>query len=980
MAATAHLQLPALQRAGSAPAPPSAAQTRTGGAALGQVLPRVSLSARPASGGQPLAGAVRQAVERSTGARLGDVRVHQGGPSSAALDAAGARAVTYGSQIYLASRESQADLALMAHEAAHVLQQRGGARPQAKSAAGGAGGALEHEADQVASSAARGAPMAVAGRTAPQPQFMWDSLANLGKSVRQAAGGLVDAVGSKIAAAGAAIAEGLDAVRLKAIAYVRERAASVPGYDLLGFAIGRDPLTQAPIDRNATTLLQAVLGLVPGGAQIFQELQQSKVLEKAYTWVSGELQRLGLTWARVRAAVEAFIATLGLGDLVNLAGVFARAKAMFASIIDSAISFAKACGRKLLELAFEGAMLLAGSAGKRVMGVVQKVGDTFGLIAANPGGFFANLGAAILGGFEQFRDRFGTHLQTALVGWLFSALQGAGLKLPEKFDLKGILSLVLQVLGLTYDNLRKRLVDLVGETVVSTVETTLDFVVTLVRDGVAAAWEKIVEFAGNVKDMLIGAIKDFIGKTILGEALKLVAKMLVPGGALITLCIKIYETVIFVIEKAKALLDFVEAVTDSIANIARGNIGAAKNYVEKTLAKMLPLVISFLAKMVGLGGISGHIKKAIENIQAPINTALNKVVAWIKEKAKALVAKAGALIAWWKKRAPFRAKDGKQHQVEFGGEGDAAVLGVRSEFTTLATFLEKGSKDTGTAAEKKLRQEIKDEMAKLDTLLKALKKEKKGPSVATQARKDDDVQASLTVIAQKLAQLGGNSGLGSEEAPIPLLYPKRAIADYRPLWIGPKSKKAIKQALLEKASLEDESTVTKADSSRYAIAKKLDAAELAVWTKRGRGKSIQKFVPQDDKQLPDGGLKIGVSLAHRVATGFKLQLKPKETEGGGEINSALEPYGFRASEETPKLDGDHVVEMQLGGENKRENLWPLKYSENRSSGSTLSKLEVPEPGGDGKNNISMTDLKKLAKAKNGNAVWLVIAGKLSTKD
>jgi hypothetical protein len=34
--------------------------------------------------------------------------------------------------------------------------------------------------------------------------------------------------------------------------------------------------------------------------------------------------------------------------------------------------------------------------------------------------------------------------------------------------------------------------------VVAAVETGLDFVVTLVRDGVAAAWDKIVEFAGNM--------------------------------------------------------------------------------------------------------------------------------------------------------------------------------------------------------------------------------------------------------------------------------------------------------------------------------------------------------------------------------------------------------------------------------------------------------------------------------------------------
>ena len=34
--------------------------------------------------------------------------------------------------------------------------------------------------------------------------------------------------------------------------------------------------------------------------------------------------------------------------------------------------------------------------------------------------------------------------------WLFGALAGAGLQQPDTFDLKGIVSIVLQVLGLTY--------------------------------------------------------------------------------------------------------------------------------------------------------------------------------------------------------------------------------------------------------------------------------------------------------------------------------------------------------------------------------------------------------------------------------------------------------------------------------------------------------------------------------------------------
>lgn len=754
-------------------APASAPWPASAAAAAPLASPRVPMPLRlPAAGGRPLPPAVAGAVLRSTGQHLGAVRVHQGGAASAALDAVGARAVTQGSSIVLASRESANDMALMAHEAAHVIQQRaGGPRLQAK-AANAPESALEAEADRVAAAATQGQRVQVSGATAPRLQFAFgfdNPLGRLGRAIGGAAAAVGGAVAGAVSSVAAAAGDALAAARDKAVAYLRAQARSIPGYDMLGFVIGRDPLTQAPLERNATTLLKAVLGLVPGGQAIFDNLQQAKVLERAFAWAHSEFERLGLTWGRVRAAVQSFVGGLGLSDALNLPGVFLRAKALFGSLVDSAVAFARSAGRKLVEFVFEGAMALAGPAGQRVVGLFRKIGDTFGLITANPVAFMRNLGAALTGGFEQFRDRFGEHLKAALFDWLFGALQGAGVKLPAKFDAMGILSLVLQVLGLTYDNLRKRLVDLVGEKVVGAVETAFDFVITLVRDGVAAAWEKIVAFAGNLKDMLVGAIKDFIGKAIVGAAIKQIAGLLVPGGALLQACVKIYETIMFVIEKAKALMDFVGAVVDSIDNIARGNIGAARNHVEKTLAKLLPLVISFLARMVGLGGISGQIKKAIDTIRAPIDQALDKLAAWIKEKAAQFV---GKVKDWWKQRRAFKTKSGEQHEVFYSGDEKNPVPMVASDPKKLdAAYgdMEKiASQPDATPAQKQHK-------GKVAAARQAVAKNANHPSLLEDVRDLMDVYYAVsagkeTKITRKTATLGGST-VGVE-----------MVAD----WLGPK--------------------------------------------------------------------------------------------------------------------------------------------------------------------------------------------------
>ena len=54
-------------------------------------------------------------------------------------------------------------------------------------------------------------------------------------------------------------------------------------------------------------------------------------------------------------------------------------------------------------------------------------------------------------------------------------------------------------------------------------------------------------------------------------------------------------------------MEFVNAVLDSIGAIAAGAIGGAAPATSRTCSKkILPLVISFLASVLGLGGICGQ--------------------------------------------------------------------------------------------------------------------------------------------------------------------------------------------------------------------------------------------------------------------------------------------------------------------------------------------------------------------------------------
>ncbi|MBZ5569174.1 MAG: DUF4157 domain-containing protein [Acidobacteriia bacterium] len=75
--------------------------------------------------GEPLNSATRGALESGMGTGLSDVRIHNDSSAQQAASDLNARAFTHQNDIWLGPGESQSDTRLMAHEAAHVVQQTG---------------------------------------------------------------------------------------------------------------------------------------------------------------------------------------------------------------------------------------------------------------------------------------------------------------------------------------------------------------------------------------------------------------------------------------------------------------------------------------------------------------------------------------------------------------------------------------------------------------------------------------------------------------------------------------------------------------------------------------------------------------------------------------------------------------------------------------------------------------------------------------
>ncbi|WP_157474497.1 hypothetical protein [Parafrankia sp. EUN1f] len=424
--------------------------------------------------------------------------------------------------------------------------------------------------------------------------------------------------------------------RDRALSGLTSYAHRMPAYKLLGVVLGRDVLTGTEVPRSAATLVGGFLELVPRGQEIFENLNRSGALERASAWFEAEVPKLGLSWEAIRALFSRAWDALDITDLADPAGAWAKIAGVFGPPLQALLGFARSAAGKVMEFVFEGALALAGGAGEQVMAIIRRAGDVLGTIVNDPVRFAGNLAAAVRTGLGQFVGNIGTHLQSGLLGWLTGALRGA-VRIPARLDLNGIVSVVLDLLGLSWSALRTRLVRLLGERVVRAMETAVDWVQRIITGGLGAVVDKIMESATGLLDTVLGGIRDWVARSVVGAAVTRLISMFNPAGAVIQAIIAAYNTVQFFIERAQQLAAFATSVFDSIAKIAAGSIGDAANAVEQALARSVPVVLGFLARLLGLGDIAAPVRDVVGRVRGVVDGALDRVADWLASLGRRLL-------------------------------------------------------------------------------------------------------------------------------------------------------------------------------------------------------------------------------------------------------------------------------------------------------------------------------------------------------
>ncbi|MBY8961757.1 hypothetical protein KJK34_03220 [Flavobacterium sp. D11R37] len=283
---------------------------------------------------------------------------------------------------------------------------------------------------------------------------------------------------------------------------------------------------------------------------------------------------------------------------------------------------------------FKWALSLLGIDAEGFMATLQKAGEAIGLIFKDPGKFFSNLVAAVKGSIDDFKANFKEYLTGSLFDWLTGAL-GAVVTLPQKWDLKGIISVVLQLAGISWQFIRKQLVKVFGEEKVAYAEANLKEVKEVVQkfmtEGVAGLWDWIKDQAEMLMTTVVDGIKDWLlTRMVIGFA-EWIAGLLIPGGAIVKLIQGIYKLVMFFVDNIQRIIRWVGAVLDSLGSIAAGAIPSAITFIVDAMKTIIPVILDFFAKLLNISGIVNAVQDIIAKVTAPIHKAIDKFVAWISK-------------------------------------------------------------------------------------------------------------------------------------------------------------------------------------------------------------------------------------------------------------------------------------------------------------------------------------------------------------
>lgn len=391
--------------------------------------------------------------------------------------------------------------------------------------------------------------------------------------------------------------------------------------------------------------------------------------------------------------------------------------------VEARIDEMKAANRGLIDKAMDAINGIVETINKLrqvIADLMSAIQSVVPIIMNDPIGFMGKLFEGIGNGFENFKNNIRKHLLGGLFKWLTGAMGPIGIEVPEDiFSIKGIFNLIIQVLGLGWAFIRRKLVFAVGEKAVSFLEKGYEVIKIINEKGIDGIWEFVKSKFQDLKATVLDAIQDMIITQVIQAGVKWLLGLLIPGAGFIKAIMAIKDVIVFFVESAIALIP---AITEAILALASGAKDRVAKAIEFGLGTLVPIVIGLFARLIGLTGLTKKVQKIIKKIRKRISDQVNKMIRaakdWLKKmfrKGKAGVKKVGAgakkvkdkIVRWWKIKVEFKGGDGKSHKLFFKGKGKNAKLTIASQEQPYVKFLNAIEVDENDSTKKKALTEAK---------------------------------------------------------------------------------------------------------------------------------------------------------------------------------------------------------------------------------------------------------------------------------
>jgi hypothetical protein len=315
------------------------------------------------------------------------------------------------------------------------------------------------------------------------------------------------------------------------------------------------------------------------------------------------------------------------------------AKGLLGKLADAVNAFLEDPAKFIID----GLLKLVGIAPSAFWALVDRIGQAIDAIADDPMNFVNNLMAALGKGFSQFFDNIGSHLLKGLLEWLFSGLGSVGVTIPSDLSLKSIITFFLQLMGLSWANIRKILAKHIGEKNVALIEKAWELVSMLIEKGPEGIFELVQEQLdpANLLSMVLEAATEYLITALIKAVTPRILLMFNPAGAIIQAIEAIFRVLSWVFNNAAKIFSLVETIVNGVTDLIAGNIGGMANAIETGLAKLIPPVIDFLASYLGLGDLPEAIAGVIKGFQKQVLAIVDKIIGFLAKKAADLLKKLG---------------------------------------------------------------------------------------------------------------------------------------------------------------------------------------------------------------------------------------------------------------------------------------------------------------------------------------------------